>query len=166
MLWRLHTVNHCQWLYTVLHWTQCVKLYCKMVSFSRSVWKKLHRTEKIYTASARGARDNYEVCPWWSIMLLTSIQYLIYIGCHASLTTLIFSIRDSSSCCSSVTEKDTCYGVSPCYNNFVWPSTSTDVAIVTSLWHAGVLRSVWNIMSCMHSTAVFCTGLCLRCYFI
>ena len=33
-----------------------------MVSFSRSVWKKLHRAEKIYTASARGARDNYEVC--------------------------------------------------------------------------------------------------------
>ena len=26
----------------VLHWTQCVKLYCKMVSFSRSVWKNLH----------------------------------------------------------------------------------------------------------------------------
>jgi len=34
-----------------------------MVSFSRSVWKKLHRAEKIYTGSARGARDNYEVCP-------------------------------------------------------------------------------------------------------
>ena len=33
-----------------------------MVSFSRSVWKKLHRAEKIYTGSARGARDNYEVC--------------------------------------------------------------------------------------------------------
>ena len=32
-----------------------------MVSFSRSVWKKLHRAEKIYTGSARGARDNYEV---------------------------------------------------------------------------------------------------------
>ena len=30
-----------------------------MVSFSRSVWKKLHRAEKIYTGSAR---DNYEVC--------------------------------------------------------------------------------------------------------
>ena len=67
MLWRLHTVNHCQWLYTVLHWTQCVKLYCKMVSFSRSVWKKLHRAEKIYTGSARGARDNYEVWPWVTV---------------------------------------------------------------------------------------------------
>ena len=32
-----------------------------MVSFSRSVWKKLHRAEKIYTGSARGARDKYEV---------------------------------------------------------------------------------------------------------
>ena len=35
---------------------------CKMVSFSRSVWKKLHRAEKIYTGSARGAPNNYEVC--------------------------------------------------------------------------------------------------------
>ena len=34
-----------------------------MVSFSRSVWKKLHRAEKIYTGSARGARNNYQVCP-------------------------------------------------------------------------------------------------------
>ena len=32
-----------------------------MVTFSRSVWKKLHRAEKIYTGSARGARNNYEV---------------------------------------------------------------------------------------------------------
>ena len=34
---------------------------CKMVNFSRSVLKILHRAEKIYTGSARGARDKYEV---------------------------------------------------------------------------------------------------------
>ena len=27
----------------------------------RSFWKNLHRTEKIYTGTARGARDKYEV---------------------------------------------------------------------------------------------------------
>ena len=35
---------------------------CKMVNFSRSVLKILHRAEKIYTGGARGARDKYEVC--------------------------------------------------------------------------------------------------------
>ena len=35
---------------------------CKMVNFSRSVLKILHRAEKIYTGSARGACDKYEVC--------------------------------------------------------------------------------------------------------
>ena len=35
---------------------------CKMVNFSRSVLKILHRAEKIYTG---GARDKYEVCRYF-----------------------------------------------------------------------------------------------------
>ena len=45
-----------------------------MVSFSRSVWKKLHRAEKIYTGSARGARDNYEV--WVMVMIKDILEDL------------------------------------------------------------------------------------------
>ena len=82
MLCRLHTVNHCQWLYTVLHWTQCVKLYCKMVSFSRSVWKKLHRAEKIYTGSACGARNNYEVWVFLITFLLLLLSVPLVLGNH------------------------------------------------------------------------------------
>ena len=50
MLCRLHTVTI---LYTVLHCTQCVKLYIKMVN--------LHRAEKIYTGAACGACNKYQV---------------------------------------------------------------------------------------------------------
>ena len=85
MLWRLHTVNHCQWLYTVLHWTQCVKLYCKMVSFSRSVWKKLHRAEKIYMGCAR---NNYEV---WVYPL--SIVCIYFDCCRSASSPTISSWR-------------------------------------------------------------------------
>ena len=33
-----------------------------MVKFSRSIWKNLHRAEKIYTGAACGACDKYQVC--------------------------------------------------------------------------------------------------------
>ena len=33
-----------------------------MVNVLCLIWKNLHRAEKIYTGSARGARDKYEVC--------------------------------------------------------------------------------------------------------
>ena len=32
-----------------------------MVNVLCLIWKNLHRAEKIYTGSARGARDKYEV---------------------------------------------------------------------------------------------------------
>ena len=34
----------------------------KYMQFLRSIWKILHMTEYFYTGTARGARDNYEVC--------------------------------------------------------------------------------------------------------
>ena len=102
----------------------------------------------------------------WSTMSLVSIQCLIYIGCHASLTTLIFRIRESSLCYSSVTEKDTCYGVSPCYDTFVWPSTSS-----YRYYHCCITLTCRCFTVCLkyyvlYSTDVFCMGLFLRCYFI
>ena len=47
--------------YVVLH-RKCQIITQKSVNFFCSFWKKLHRTEKIYTGTARGARDKYEVC--------------------------------------------------------------------------------------------------------
>ena len=32
------------------------------MQFLRSIWKILHLTEYFYTGTARGARNNYEVC--------------------------------------------------------------------------------------------------------
>ena len=32
------------------------------MQFSRSIWKILHLTEYFYTGTARGARNNYQVC--------------------------------------------------------------------------------------------------------
>ena len=53
----------------VLHFIHCVVLHrrCQIitqisVNFWCSFWKKLHWTEKIYTGTAPGARDKYEVC--------------------------------------------------------------------------------------------------------
>ena len=44
------------------------------VKFSRSIWKKLHRAENIYTGTACGACDKYRVCHdqgrWGSQMIL------------------------------------------------------------------------------------------------
>ena len=46
--------------------TNCPKK-CKICSFSRSIWKILHRTEFFYTGAACGACDKYEVCTFcWS----------------------------------------------------------------------------------------------------
>ena len=42
--------------------TNCPKK-SKICSFSRSVWKILHRTEFVSTGTACGACDKYEVCP-------------------------------------------------------------------------------------------------------
>ena len=53
-----------------------------MVSFSRSVWKKLHRAEKIYTGSARGARNNYQVC----------LSVLLYISGFCSFSMAKFGL--------------------------------------------------------------------------
>ena len=36
-----------------------------MVNVLCLIWKNLHRAEKIYTGSARGARDKYEV--WYQV---------------------------------------------------------------------------------------------------
>ena len=32
------------------------------MQFLRSIWKILHLTEYFYTGTARGARNNYQVC--------------------------------------------------------------------------------------------------------
>ena len=39
-----------------------VKLLHRKVSILRSFWENLHWTEKIYTGTAGGASDKYEVC--------------------------------------------------------------------------------------------------------
>ena len=53
---------------TVLHWIHCVVLHrrCQIITqksviFLRSFRKNLHWTEKIYTGTALGARDKYQV---------------------------------------------------------------------------------------------------------
>ena len=59
MLCRLHTVYkiiHCVALHTL-----CLKSYSKMVNLLRYIWKNLHLPKKIYTGTARGARDKYQV---------------------------------------------------------------------------------------------------------
>ena len=48
-----------------------------MVSFSRSVWKKLHRAEKIYTGCARGARNNYEVWGWGHLLYCFPVKTIL-----------------------------------------------------------------------------------------
>ena len=46
---------------------------CKICSFSRSIWKNLHQTEFIYTGTACGACDKYEV--WVSLVLLMMTSF-------------------------------------------------------------------------------------------
>ena len=67
MLRRLNTlykIIHCVALHTLSGITQgvnCQIITQKSVNFLRSFWKNLHRTEKSYTGTARGARDKYKV---------------------------------------------------------------------------------------------------------
>ena len=63
----------------VLHCIHCVVLQrmCKIITqksvkFWCSFWKNLHRTEKNYTGTARGAHDKYEVC----------MKYLCWLRCR------------------------------------------------------------------------------------
>ena len=52
-------------MHIVLHCIHCVEesyiITQISVNFWCSFWKNLHLTEKIYTGTARGARDKYEV---------------------------------------------------------------------------------------------------------
>ena len=45
--------------YTLFDITQRVS---NLYTVSSSIWKKLHQAEKIYTGTACGACDKYEVC--------------------------------------------------------------------------------------------------------
>ena len=63
MLCKLHSV------YKIIHCIHCVILHRgsqiviqQKANFSRSIWKKIHRAEKIYTVTVCGVCDKYEVC--------------------------------------------------------------------------------------------------------
>ena len=53
---------------------------CKIIThyyiFLHSFWKNLHRTEKIYTGTACGACDKYEVCVW-TVTSLLDLQVIV-----------------------------------------------------------------------------------------
>ena len=49
-----------------------------MVNVLCLIWKNLHRAEKIYTGSARGARDKYEVCSLMNYVILWLHLYSLH----------------------------------------------------------------------------------------
>ena len=67
-----------------------------MVNVLRLVWKNLHRAEKIYTGSARGARDNYEVCIYYiyNIFHIFIISTTISLGWRSMPRSLPFPHRN------------------------------------------------------------------------
>ena len=55
----LYCIAYTEWYYT--KGVNCQIFTQKGINFLRSFWKNLHRTEKIYTGTACGACDKYEV---------------------------------------------------------------------------------------------------------
>ena len=59
-----------------------------MVNLLRYIWKNLHLPKKIYTGTARGARDKYQVCSGGAPQLVVS-DGLAYCGAGAPLLMVV-----------------------------------------------------------------------------
>ena len=66
-------IAYTEWYYT--KGVNCQIFTQKGINFLRSFWKNLHRTEKIYTGTACGACDKYEVCVY---IVDHSLQYMMW----------------------------------------------------------------------------------------
>ena len=65
-------IAYTEWYYT--KGVNCQIFTQKGINFLRSFWKNLHRTEKIYTGTACGACDKYEV---WIILFPVTCESLV-----------------------------------------------------------------------------------------